>query len=69
MSEHTFRLASDCTGLNSSVVALGLADIPVQEDFCSDKDQCVRKLIEHNFKPLIMFEDIMKRTEVVNETK
>ena len=69
MSEHTVRLASDCTGLNSSVVALELADIPVQEDFCSDKDQCVRKLIEHNFKPLIMFEDIMKRTEVVNETK
>ena len=69
MSEHTVRLASDCTGLNSSAVALELADIPFQEDFCSDKDQCVRTLIEHNFKPLIMFEDIMKRTEVVNETQ
>jgi site-specific DNA-cytosine methylase len=46
------RVGSDCTGLNSGVIALELHGLPLEEVFASDINLKVQAMLAHNFPSL-----------------
>ena len=55
------RIGSDCTGLNTINIALGLIGFDVVDEFASEKDQWTRCVLRHNFKVGTLFNDIFCR--------
>ncbi len=57
------RIGSDCTGLNTISIALGLIGFDVIDKFTSEKDKWTRCVLQHNFKVGKMFKNIFSRDD------
>jgi DNA (cytosine-5)-methyltransferase 1 len=55
------RIGTDCSGMETPLMALKALEVPVAHMFSSDKDKHVKKQLSANFSPKIWFDDIMKR--------
>eukprot|EP00812_Abedinium_dasypus_P003486 NODE_142_length_1966_cov_2.389325.p1 GENE.NODE_142_length_1966_cov_2.389325~~NODE_142_length_1966_cov_2.389325.p1 ORF type:complete len:322 (-),score=44.43 NODE_142_length_1966_cov_2.389325:846-1811(-) len=57
------RIGSDCTGLNTINIALGLIGFDVVDEFASEKSPWMRSLLRDNFNVGILFNDIFCRDD------
>ena len=51
-------VASHCTGLNAAALALESLDLPYKEEWVSDSDINVRRVLAHNFSPKTILEAV-----------
>jgi site-specific DNA-cytosine methylase len=59
---HTLRIATDCSGIDSPIIALDLLKIPFQQVFASDIDKYAQEVITNLHSPQILYGNIMTRT-------
>eukprot|EP00969_Alexandrium_andersonii_P015010 656254-Alexandrium_andersonii.AAC.1 len=57
----TISLATDCSGMESPVVAACNVGLDVQHVMSSDVDKGCQRFIQANFEPDVLFEDMSKR--------
>lgn len=57
----TLRVGTDCSGLDSPIVALNLLGINVVHKWSCDNDPDIKKQILHTFNPEIYFHDMFDR--------
>ena len=54
LQKDVLSVASDCTGLNAAALALESLGLPFQEEWVSDSDVAVRRVLQRNFAPKAM---------------
>lgn len=57
------RIGSDCTGINTTHIALNECGFHVIDEFASEKEPATRKLLRHNFKVKHLAKDIFARDD------
>ena len=63
LQTHEHRVGTDCSGLEAPMVALRQMQFRVCHVFSSEIAACAREWIQHNFKPQVIYEDILLRNE------
>lgn len=58
LQQDVLRVASDCTGLNAAALALEALGLPFKEEWVSDTEDAVRKLLRANFACAHVYEDV-----------
>jgi hypothetical protein len=54
-------VGTDCSGIETPLMALRNLNLPVRHVFSCDNDPNVKKVILANFKPEVFFDDISQR--------
>tara|TARA_Y100001970_G_scaffold284340_1_gene401499 strand:- start:132 stop:1103 length:972 start_codon:yes stop_codon:yes gene_type:complete len=55
------KIGTDCSGIETPIIAFKKLQIPYEHIFSCDYDKHVRQAIKGNFNPQIIYEDITKR--------
>ena len=63
MMQRPIRVGTDCSGIDTPVMALEALQIDYEHIFSCEKDEFARKAIEHNFTPSTMYKDITTRVQ------
>lgn len=55
------RIGTDCSGIESPIIALNMLDIDYSHEFSCDNNKTIKKIIKDNFNPKIFYDNIFDR--------